>query len=180
MYASPHRLRRTIPVAAAVLAMAVAGCGGGSREETSTTQHVTGQGFAFEAPSGRDVTRTLRSVTVVPADESSPELESVTRFPLVKAFSPSLWPKAVVELDGVAAQLAKSLGGTVERKETVNRGGVRGRRYEIAYERDGVALRQRIALLLRRRTEYQLLCRWSASDGEPEACTLLETTFRLS
>jgi len=105
---------------------------------------------------------------------------SVTQFPLVKVFKPRLWPKAVVELDGVAAQLAKTLGGTVEGKQTVRTGGARGRRYEIAYERDGEALRQRIALLLERRTEYQLLCRWAAPASEPRACALLEQTFTIT
>ena len=180
MYAQRHTLRRAISAATVALAIAVAGCGGSSNEGASKTQRVTGPGFTFEAPTGRAVKRSQRSVAVLPADQGSAEIESATRFRLVKSFKPSLWPKAIVELDGVAERLATSLGGTVESKETISRGGVRGRRYELAYEREGVALRQRLSLLLRKRTEYQLLCRWSEITGEPEACALLERTFALA
>jgi hypothetical protein len=126
------------------------------------------------------ITRTPRSVSVLGEGDASTELESVTRFPLAKPFRPSLWPGASAELDGVAERLTASLGGEYgEAPKTVRRGGLRGRSYEIAYEHDGVDLRQRLTLLLDKRTEYQLLCRWSASAGEPAACRLLETTFRL-
>ena len=57
-------------------------------------------------------------------------------------------------------------------------GGLRGRLYEIGYEREGVELRQRLTLLLSRRTEYQLLCRWEAG-GASSGLALLETSFRL-
>jgi hypothetical protein len=117
---------------------------------------------------------------VLPASATSAELESVTRFPLVKAFRPSLWPGASAELDSVAERLTASLGGEYGgAPKTVRRGGLRGRLYEIRYERGGVALSQRLTLLLSRRTEYQLLCRFDASAGEPAACGLLERTFRL-
>jgi hypothetical protein len=119
-------------------------------------------------------------VSVLPEGEASQELASVTRFPLVKAFRPSLWPGASVELDGVAQRLTASLGGEYgEAPKTVRRGGLRGRLYDIRYERKGVALSQRLTLLLSRHTEYQLLCRWEASADEPAACALLETSFRL-
>jgi hypothetical protein len=162
-----------------LIVVAAAGCGGGSGG-TTATQHVGGPGFTFEAPSDRDVVRGLRSVGLGPPDGKGSELESVTRFPLVKRFRPSLWPKAAGELDGVADQLAKTLGGTIDSKETVATAGTRGRRYEITYVRDGDQLRQRISLLLHKRTEYQLLCRWSEADGEPEACALLEQSFTLT
>jgi hypothetical protein len=81
----------------------------------------------------------------------------------------------------VAGRLADSLGGGLDQEpRTVRRGGLRGRLYEIAYEREGVELRQRLTLLLSRRTEYQLLCRWEASTDSPEACEILETTFNVS
>ena len=60
----------------------------------------------------------------------------------------------------------------------MRRAGMRGRLYEIAYEREGVELRQRLTLLLSRRTEYQLLCRWEASGDMPDACRNLEASFR--
>ena len=136
---------------------------------------------SFAAPEGLELGRTPRSVTVLPADEGSQELASVTVFPLVKPYRPALWPKASGELDRVSRQLADSLGGELEREpETVRVGGLRGRRYEIAYEREGKELRQRLTLLLSRRTEYQLLCGWEASSAVPEACASLEASFRLS
>ena len=177
------RSRLLIPVqlAAAAATLAVAGCGGGrTGEQVVAPQKVTGPGFTFSAPGEREIARTLRSVTVLPTDTASPELEQVTRFPLVKTFRPSLWPGASAELDGIAQRLTASLGGEYGNvPKTVRRGGLRGRSYDIAYEHGGVKLRERLTLLLDRRTEYQLLCRWSAAAGEPTACGLLEKTFRL-
>jgi hypothetical protein len=167
---------------AGVLAAAgLAGCGGGdSAEPPPPTAAVNGPGFTFRAEQRREIARTPRAVSVLPADEGSPELESVTIFPLIKPFRPALWPQAAAELDGVADRLVSSLGGeAVAEPRTVRRGGLRGRLYEIRYEREGVELRQRLTLLLSRRTEYQLLCRWDDAAGEPPGCALLETTFRL-
>ena len=142
---------------------------------------VSGPGFTFSAAEDRKIERTPRSVSVLPAEESSQELESVTIFPLIKPYRPALWSQAAEELDGVAERLAKSLGGELQGEPaTVRRAGMRGRLYEIAYEREGVELRQRLTLLLSRRTEYQLLCRWEATGDRPQACTDLEKTFRLS
>lgn len=168
------------PLAAVVVGFALAGCGGASREEPAATKRVAGPGFTFSAPAGREVARTPRSVTVLGASEASQELESVTRFPLAKAFRPGLWPRASAELDGVAERLTASLGGEYgTAPKTVRRGGLRGRLYEIRYEREGVALSQRLTLLLDKRTEYQLLCRWQGSADQPAACGLLEQTFQL-
>jgi hypothetical protein len=164
-----------------VLAFALAGCGsetGGSGPVATNT--VRGPGFIFSAPEGRELARTPRSVTILPRDRGSQELESVTVFPLVKPYRPALWTKAATELDDVARRLTDSLRGELEHDpETVRRGGLRGRLYEIGYEREGVELRQRLTLLLSRRTEYQLLCRWEAGSSAPEACESLEATFRL-
>ncbi len=141
---------------------------------------VSGPGFTFTTERAREIARTPRSVTVLPAADGSQELESVTIFRLVKPFRPALWPQAAKELDGVAGRLAESLGGELERApKTVRIAGLRGRQYEIGYERDGAKLRQRLTLLLSRRTEYQLLCRWQTATGEPPACALLEQTFGL-
>ena len=142
---------------------------------------VSGPGFTFKAEQAREIARTPRSVSVLPLERGSQELESVTIFPLVKPYRPALWPRAAAELDGVAERLAESLGGELERQpKTVRIAGLRGRQYEIGYEHEGAALRQRLTLLLSRRTEYQLLCRWEAGGGAPEACAGLETTFKTS
>ena len=164
-------------------ALAVAGCGGGGSGEQAgervPTATANGPGFAFSAPAEREIARTPRSVSVLPEDAATQELESVTIFPLIKPFRPALWPPARAELDGVAERVVSNLGGEYVREpRTVRRGGLRGRLYEIAYEREGVELRQRLTLLLSRRIEYQLLCRWETAEGEPPACALLETSFR--
>ena len=181
MYPRRPRLTHAVFVAA-LAAFAVAGCGGTASGETEQIRlrKVSGPGFTFSAPVGREIERTPRSVTVLPAQEGSQELESVTIFPLVKPFRPALWPQAAKELDSVAERLAESLGGELERRRTVRIGGLRGRQYEIGYEREGVELRQRLTLLLSRRTEFQLLCRWEASSDTPEDCGILETTFKTS
>ena len=169
-----------------VAAFVMGGCGGsagGSAEvgEPVAIQTVNGPGFRFTAPEPREIARTPRSVSVLPTDNGSRELESVTIFPLVKPFRPAVWPQASDELDSVADRLAKSLGGELEQQpQTVRIGGLRGRQYEIGYEREGVELRQRLTLLLSRRTEYQLLCRWEAGSTAPEACAGLETSFKVS
>jgi hypothetical protein len=173
------------PVLAAVAVLVATGCGGGEASGNDAgvrvrAQTVTGPGFTFSADKERELARTPRSVTVLPADDSSQELESVTIFRLVKPYRPALWPQAAGELDGVAERLATSLGGELAAEpQTVRRAGLRGRLYEIDYAREGVDLRQRLTLLLTRRTEYQLLCRWEVADGEPAGCKLLETTFKL-
>lgn len=139
---------------------------------------MSGPGFVFRAPADRAVERTERSVTVRPAVESEPELESVTRFPLLKPFRPSLWPGVVTELDSRTGQLAAGLGGEIVASEDVRVGGLRARRYELAYEREGEGLRYRITFAFRGREQFQLLCRYAGADAPPEACVLLETTFR--
>jgi hypothetical protein len=182
----PRRARLTPSILAASVAFTVVagGCGGSGSSAGETGQPVpmktvSGPGFTFRAPETREIARTPRSVTVLPAESGSQELESVTIFRLVKPFRPALWPQAANELDGVAGRLAQSLGGELEREETVRIAGLRGRRYEIAYTRDGADLRQRLTLLLARRTEYQLLCRWEATAAPPDACADMETTFQL-
>jgi hypothetical protein len=165
---------------AILVLFAASGCGSSSTSEDESLQTVSGPGFAFQAPAGRRIARTMRSVSVLPAEEGSQELESVTRFPLLRPFRPALWPGVAVELDGVADRLVRTLGGKLESEDTVRIRGIRGRRYEISYENAGKALRQRLIFLLRRRTEYQLLCRWDAAGAEPEACNVLEDSFRLA
>jgi hypothetical protein len=182
VYPRSQRLTPAIFVTA-LAAFAFTGCGGEASGEVEQIplRTVSGPGFTFSAPEGRAIDRTPRSVSVLPGEEDSQELESVTIFPLVKPFRPALWPQAARELDDVADRLADSLGGELQQEpKTVRRGGLRGRMYEIAYEHEGTELRQRLTLLLSRRTEYQLLCRWQAAVDAPGACATLESTFKLS
>jgi hypothetical protein len=174
---------RTSGLALLVLALllAIAGCGGGSSDQEATaTVAVRGPGFVFRAPADRELVRTERAVMVQPPGEGGAELESVTRYPLIKAFRPTLWPGVVTELDGAVDKLAAGLSGTVESDENVRAGGRRARRYEVSYEREGEQLRQRITFVFRGREEFQLLCRYPDAETPPPACTLMEQTFTLA
>lgn len=177
MYASTAFSRRASLALLALPALVAAGCGGSSNSEAST-QLVRGPGFVFQAPASAVVSRTPSSVTVRPDAKEAVELTSVIRFPLGKTFKPSQWPKAKTELDGLATRLAM---GLVARQTapvaTVRAGGLRGRRYVMEFDQNGVDVTQRLTLLLDRHTEYQLLCRWRTADSAPDSCRLLETTF---
>ncbi len=134
-----------------------------------------GAGFTFSAPLGWSVSRTGREV------RASRELAvvSVTRFPLLRAFRPELWEKVVPELDRAAAALAEQQAGRVSDSETVTIAGRRARRYDVGYQSEGRQLVERIAFLLKGKTEYLLLCRYERG-GETRACDRLLATFRLT
>ena len=138
-----------------------------------------GSGFTFSTPVGWEVAQSPTGVSVSP-QKGSETTVAVTVFRLVRPFRPALWKRASGELDGVADRLARQLHGTVEKQSTVHVALARARQYELSYERDGTSLRQRITFVLRGRREYELLCRWPAADGEPDACGLLTTSFKLS
>lgn len=163
-----------------LIGLGLAGCGGGGGGgKTEAERTVRGNGFAFSAPAGWQVAQSPLGVSVVP-EKGSDTTVSVTVFRLVRPFRPGLWTRASRELDGVADRLAGRLQGTVRSRSTVQVGRARARQYELAYERDGTALRQRITFVLHGRREYELLCRWREADGEPGACGLLTSSFRLS
>jgi len=174
VYPQPPRPGR-IALAALAGALILGGCAGGGGEKRSEIQVVRGPGFRFSAPADWRVTVGRRQAA---AERGAEALVSVTVFPLLRPYRPALWKRARGELDGVAGKLAAGLSGRVDSAGTVEIAGLPGRRYEISYAREGARLRQRIAFLLRGRTEYQLLCRWRQADGEPPACRLLAESFR--
>jgi hypothetical protein len=103
----------------------------------------------------------------------------VTRFPLLRQFRPGLWDKVVPELDRAAAAVARQQQGRVSDPRTVTIAGQQGRRYDIAYGRDGKQLVERIAFVLRGKSEYLLLCRYERG-GDTDACDRLLTSFKLA
>lgn len=166
---------RLNPRKRAILGLGVlilAGCGGGGE---TRERLVRGPGFAFSAPADWTVSRSVRDVRA----SKGLNIVSVARFALVRSFRPELWPRVVKELDRAAEAVARQQGGEVGDPRTVTIAGARARRYDIAYERDGKQLVQRIAFLLRGRTEYLLLCRY-ARGGETRACDGLLATFKLT
>jgi hypothetical protein len=107
------------------------------------------------------------------------QLISVTRFPLLRRFKPTLWDKVVPELDRAAAGVASQQHGTVSDPRTITVAGQKARRYDVAYAAEGKQLVERIAFVLRGKTEYLLLCRYER-DGDTRACDRLLATFKLT
>lgn len=152
----------------------VAGCGegGGLSEE----RLIRGKGYAFSAPADWRVSRTGREVRVT----SGLDVVSVTRFELARAVRPELWAQVVKELDRAAESVATQQRGEVTGSQTATIAGLQARRYDIRYEGDGTELVQRIAFVLRGKTEYLLLCRYAGGGGDTRACDRLLATFRLT
>jgi hypothetical protein len=158
----------------------LAGCGGGGTGDTTAsvgeTQTLRGPGYTVSVPSGWQQVKSRQGLTLAP-EPGSQTLVSIVSFRLVRRFRLALWPRARAELDRVAAGLARSLGGRIEARDTLQPG---TRQYVMSYEHEGTKLRQRITLVLRDRLEYELLCRWKADDAEPAACAEFLRTFRPS
>lgn len=153
-----------------------AGCGGGGDGGGGTDEKLLlGAGFVFSAPAAWAVSHTGREVRA----SQGLAVVSVTRFPLLRAFRPELWEQVVPELDRAAAGVARQQDGTVSDPETVTIADRRARRYDVVYEGEGKELVERIAFVLRGKTEYLLLCRYERG-GETRACERLLATFRLT
>jgi hypothetical protein len=167
--------------ACTVLVGALAACGGGGGGSGGTShpaaKTISGSGFSFRAPGDWHVVRRNSVVSASPSPTST-ELVSVSVFPLLRTYSPSLFTAVSRELDGDARKLASRLGGAVASSTTVTVAAIRSRQYELTYTSAGHEDHQRITFVLRGKTEFQLLCRWSGS--EPSACVQLEQTFRPS
>jgi hypothetical protein len=106
-------------------------------------------------------------------------LVSVTLFPLLRRFRPELWTKVIPELDRAAAAVARQQKGKVGDSRTITIAGQKARRYDIAYASEGKQLVERIAFVLRGKSEYLLLCRYERG-GDTEACDGLLTSFKLA
>jgi hypothetical protein len=112
----------------------------------------------------------------------APELVSVTAFPLLRPYRPSLFPAVKKELDTSADQLAARLGGSVKERRTTTVAGQSVRQYLLVYPQNKQDPKEtysgRITFVLRGKTEYELLCRWASSDDEPDYCAQLQRSFR--
>jgi hypothetical protein len=162
--------RALAAAAAALLACAGCGTGGGSKPRV-----VRGDGFRFDAPADWRVVQ--RGRTLEAAAPAGPELLWVTRLRLLHPYRPALWGAVVPELDRVAGELAREVAGKVEDSRTVVVAGRRARRYEIRFVRDGGTRVEHIVFLLEGRTEYQLLCR--VGSGGDDLCGRFFAAFAL-
>jgi hypothetical protein len=149
----------------------LAGCGGSGAAKEQT---VRGTGYRFAAPADWTVKRMPRAVEV----SQGIELVSVTRYELLRSFRPALWEHVVPELDRAAEGVAEQQKGRVASSRTITVAGRRARSYELAYSREGDDLVERLAFVLRGKTEYYLLCRYEAGGGTG-ACDRLLATFTL-
>lgn len=159
--------------AGALVVFAAACGGGGGGEKAPVEQAIRRPHFVFMAPGDWVPTQTKRGVTLAP-DPKTVELMSVAAFPTIKPYRPSLFQKAIPEIDRAARDYARQLKGTVVSSATVAVAGKPVRQYVVAHGR----LHERISFVFRGRTEYFLVCRWSASEDEPAACRRLSATFR--
>ena len=174
-------IRSLIPAGACALAasLVLAGCGGGSGSSTGgPPQVVSGPGFAFRAPGKWHVSRTPDRIAASPKP-ISPELVSVSVFPLARTYTPALYAREVrLELDPYSKQLAAQQKGKVVAAQDVQVAGIKSRQYELEYTHSGSKLGERITFVFRGKTEYELLCQWDASKSEPSYCSQLTTSFR--
>jgi hypothetical protein len=173
--------RKRFSLATLALAALLAGCGGGGRSGEGTTteaggQRVAGPGFTFSAPNSWQVSRQPRAVVIKPGRDE-PTLASVTTLTLRSKYTPALFAKVSKELDAVTNALAGKLNGKVIARRNAVTAGIRARQYDLAYEKDGEGLIDRITFVLKGTDEYYVLCRWLADKGEPQACGLLLRTF---
>ncbi len=157
-----------------LFASLVAACGGGGGgTKAPAVRAIRGKHFVFAAPGDWQVTRTPRGISVAPAKQGD-DLVSVSTYPTVKPYRPSLFTRAIPEIDRAAAQYAKELGGSVASSATVTVAGGRARQYVVDYGK----LRERISFVFRGKTEYFLVCQWRSSSKEPDACAQLTASFR--
>jgi len=157
--------------------VAITGCGGGGKEQQAA-QVVRGAGYRFEAPAGWTIVRSGRQVQAAEGGDSL-ALVAVSRFPLLRRAADELSPKVISELDKVAEGVAGQQHGTISGKETTEIGGRQARRYDVDYESRGKKLVERLAFVLREKTEYLLLCRYER-DGDTSPCDELFPTFTLT
>jgi hypothetical protein len=165
------RNRRKQAVLALTLLL-LSGCGGSQAQKGHI---VRGKGFTFAAPGQWTVSQKGSQVQAA----QGTKLISVTLFPLLRAFRPSLWGKVVPELDRAAATIARQQQGTVSDSRTVTITGRKARRYDVGYAGEGKQLVERFAFVLRGKSEYLLLCRYERG-GDTEACDGLLTSFKLA
>jgi hypothetical protein len=157
-----------------LLLLAGCGGGGGTKPKPAPVKVVATAGAHVSVPNAWVVSRTPTTASASPK-AGSDELVSVSIFRLLRPYSAALWTRVVPELDRAAQELARELKATVDASRTVTVGGEKARQYDLSFTRAGRQLHERLTFVLRGRREYQLLCRWGAT--EPAACGSLESSF---
>ena len=169
----PVRIRRKQAVLGLTL-LVVSGCGGGCSAEGvhSPWNRLLVRG---SRPTGR-FSRKGREVQAA----QGTQLISVTRFPLLHPFSGPISgtrssPSSIARRQ--RSQPSSRAPSGDSRDVTI--AGRQARRYDIAYTREGKQLVERIAFVLRGKSEFLLLCRYEPG-GKTDACDDLLTSFKLA
>jgi hypothetical protein len=147
-----------------VLALILAGCGGGGNVKW---QQVQGNGFRFQAPAAWTVSGSAASLGPI-------DRVQVNVFRLQHPYSHARITAAVKELDRIAGDLAGQLKGTVTSRRTLRVGGLDARGYAIDHNN----LTEEITFALSGRHEYELLCR-RAAGSDDSVCRELLASFRV-
>jgi hypothetical protein len=166
---------RAYKLAGLLAVLAVAGCGGRGGDGEASAQALSGRGYRLAAPAGWEVKRAARTLSA----QSDDRLVSVTVFTLTRPYRPALFRAVVPELDRVADDLARKLGGEPRPGRTLVVGGRKGRAYETSFTRGDADFDQRVVFVLDGRSEYQILCRWpKGEDGT--FCDRAVASFKLT
>jgi hypothetical protein len=153
-----------------LVVLILAGCGG-SGARKAQWQVVRGPTFRFDAPQGWQV----RSGSARAVASHDSELVQVATFPLVHAYSPALFTRVESELAARMAGVARQTRGTLIGHSVVTAAGIRSHSYDVRVG-DHV---DEYTFVLRRKREYQLLCRRKEkSDGA--ACKRLVASLSLA
>ncbi len=153
-----------------VCVLILAGCGG-SGAAKQHWQQVSAASFSFQAPVGWKVSH--RGTETVASRDA--ELVQVAVFPLVHAYTPSLFTKIETELRARMTAVATQTGGTLAGQSTVTAAGIRSHLYDV---RVGDHVDEYV-FVLRARREFQLLCRRKASSSA-DFCERLVSSFVLT
>jgi hypothetical protein len=100
------------------------------------------------------------------------DLVQVTRLPLVRPYSPTLFKRVTPELNRVAGELGKGQGAKVTGK-TIHVLGQPTRQYQLRFS----GRLEELTFVLRGKTNYQLLCRRD-ENGDDAPCGRLVSSFR--
>lgn len=145
----------------------LAGCGGGG---SGSWQRVAGDGFRFAVPPSWTLTR---NATTVAASAGPVDRVQVQTFRLVKPYRAELFAAASRELDRVARQVGRQLGGQVATSATVRVAGMNARTYRIEF---GHKIEE-ITFAFAGRREYELLCRRAATASDA-TCRRFVASFK--
>jgi hypothetical protein len=171
IFGGSFRLLARVCVPLALVSI-LAACGGSPKTKPAAGSFLHGPGFSFSSPHGW----TVRRNGAVLEARSGKALVSATTFTLLKPYDPSLFGKAVAELDRNAEKLAAQAKGTLTEKATA---AVAGRKTRV-YRYTARGYSTRLGFVLAGRREIQLLCRAPSDTPDPDgACTMLFQSFVL-